>query len=297
MKPNQIKGAAFVFISAFMYATLPILTKTAYSHGLTPVSAMSLRYLLAFILLSIYLGAVGKDRLYHLSRLTILQSLVLISGGLCFFYSLQTLSAGLAIVVFFCHPVLVALLAAIVFREKLSWRLISALFFAVGGIFLLSGLLQGSIQMSPTGLAFIISSAVLYSIYSLISQTSVSRVSPLTLTNTMALIAIIVLAVVFHDTGFILKLTPVQMAIGLGLALLNTVLSVFYFLKGVQLIGATKATLVGTLEPVLTMLLAFALLQERFSSLEIIGAILVFTSMFLAMMPSVSGTQREEIQL
>lgn len=293
---NQFKGAVCVFISALMYATLPILTKIAYAQGLTPAAAMSLRYMFAFILLILYMGIIRKTRVFYFSPLVVLQSLVLIAGGLCFFYSMQTLSAGLAIVIFFSHPVLVALIGSLVFRERISLRLIAALLLAVAGIILVSGLIQGSVQMSSSGLAYIIASSVLYAIYSVISQNSVAKISPLTLTSTISLVAVLVLAIVFHDAEFLLHLTANQFATGLGLALLNTVLSVFFFLKGVQYIGATRATLVGTLEPVLTMLLAYLLLRERFSSLELIGAALVFISMFLAIIPSRIGSQRDEIQ-
>lgn len=288
---DQVKGSIYICLSALVYATLPILTKFAYSTGLQPDNILLIRYIFTFIILSLYLRLVKRKSILNKSPLAIIQGILMITQGLLFFYALCYLSAGLAIVIFFSHPILVAVAALPLFKEKLNLNLVLGLLLAITGVGLISGLTSGAINLSPRGLLLIILCSVCYTIYSLIAQMNVSRISPLTLTNTFALIAIVVLFVLYRDFSFVYSLNLEQLTIGFAMAILNTVLSVVLFLKGVQKIGASRATLISTLEPVFTLLLAFLLLGEIFSPLELFGSLLVLISMFLAVSSQPRGTK------
>ncbi len=286
--PDSIIGAIYILISAFAYATQTTLGKLAFSAGLTPESLLMLRYIFTAAILTPYL-AYKKSAVIDNSPLVLLQAFIFAVEGLLFFYSLQHLSASVTVVVFFSHPVLVAITGSIMFKEKLHWHFIMGLILAISGVALVSGILGGVVELSAIGLALIITAAVFYTAYSLISQKNVRTVSPLTITNTLALGSMIVLLAIFHNLSFLGRLTLEQIMITLAMTILNTIIAVFFFLKGVQKIGASRATLLGTLEPVLAMLLAFSLLGESLSRIQMIGAILVFISIFLAVYPSSSS--------
>lgn len=279
--PDPIIGAIYMIISACAYATQSILGKFAYESGLTPESLLILRYLFTAILITPYL-LFRRISIIARSPLVIMQAVLWVVNGLCFFHALKYLSASVAVVVFFCHPVLVAITAAVTFKEKLTSRLIFGLVSAVTGVICISGLLGGVGVMSSLGLLFIIISALLYTIYSLISQRSVVMVSPMAITNSLAIVGVVILLLFYHDLGFVYSLTFQQGSIALAMAVLNTVLAVVFFLKGVQKIGAARATLLGTLEPVLAMVLAFFLLGETLTIIQVIGAVLIIFSMFMA---------------
>lgn len=282
---SQLQGVLFVFVSALLYSTLPILCKIAYASGLTSVQALLLRYLIAFMVLSLYLGFRWHMRIVSWKAMVLLQGLVMISSGLCFFNSLQFLSAGLTIVIFFSHPVLVAILAILIFKEPFRRRVAAGITLAVSGLVLVSGLFQGHFTTSAQGLAWIVAASVLYALYSLIGQRTVECDNPLVIANSIALVSICFLGTVFREAGFLLDLSVRQVLAGLGLGLLDTVLAISFFLKGVQKIGATRATLVGSVEPVLTIILAFFLLGERLDLIELIGSGMVLASMFFAISP------------
>lgn len=280
---DEIVGALYIAISALMYATLPILVKYAYAAGLSPGSTLLLRYFFAFLFLSGYLLLTKSGPIFSRSPWVIAQGILMIAGGLFYFFSLQNLPAGLASVIFFTHPIMVAILALVVFKEKLMPRLIAGLVLALVGISLISGLGQGMVNISPRGLTFCILSALTYASYCLIGQKNVARVSPLSLTATIALVAIVILTIIYyHDLAFIMTLNARQLIIGISMAFFNTVLSIIFFLKGIQKIGASRAALISTLEPMLTILIAFALLGEILTAPQIIGSLLVIISMLLA---------------
>ncbi len=285
---DPITGAIYIFISAFAYATQTILGKFAFSAGLTPESLLLLRYIFTAAVLTPYLFF-SKSAVIDKSPAVLLQAFLFAVEGLLFFYALQHLSASITVVVFFSHPVLVAIIGSILFKEKLHWHFILGLILAISGITLVSGILGGAVKLSALGMALIIAAAVIYTIYSLISQKNVCTVSPLVITNTLAAGSMIVLLALFHDISFIQRLSGEQIAIALAMTVLNTLIAVIFFLKGVKKIGASRATLLGTLEPVLAMLLAFSLLGESFSRVQLTGAFMVFISIFLAVYPARSS--------
>ncbi len=283
--PDSIVGAIYIFISAFAYATQTTLGKFAFSAGLTPESLLLLRYILTTLFLTPYL-IFKKTAVIDKSPPVLLQAFLFAAEGLLFFYALQYLSASITVVVFFSHPVLVAILGSIIFKDKLHTHFILGLILAISGVTMVSGLLGGAVQFSALGLLLIIAAAVVYSIYSLISQKNVRTVTPLVITNTLAVGSMIVLLVVYHDISFLSRLSMEQLLIALVMTILNTILAVVFFLKGVQKMGASRATLLGTLEPVLAMLLAFSLLGESLSRIQMMGAFMVFISIFLAVYPA-----------
>lgn len=280
--PLSIRGAIYILLSAFMYATMPILAKLAYSVGLTPSSTLLLRYFFALIIIAVYLRWIKKTAVFTFSTLTTIQGVALVTGSLFFFCALKYLSAGLTTVIFFTYPVIVALLAIIVFKEKISAKLLGGLVLAMLGIILVSGIIAGSFAISTRGLILASLASLCYAFYSIISQATVADNSPFSLTATFSLISIIIIAIFFsQELSFIASLNFKQVVAGLCMGLFNTVLSVSLFLKGVKSIGASRASLISTAEPIFTLVLAFALLQETLTPLEMLGSALVFISMFL----------------
>ncbi len=280
---KELKGSIFILFSAFMYATLPILVKLAYAAGLGPGSTLLLRYIFSFILLALFIKVVKHDHILSLSPPVIAQGIFLTASGLFYFFALNTLSAGLTTVIFFTHPVLVAILSIVIFKERLVPRIFIGLAFALGGVALISGLVGHSPGLSSEGVFFALLACICYSFYSLLGQKTVARSNPLSITATLSLMAIIIIVPVYHSSlGFLFVLTPSQLLITLIMAVFNTLLAVLFFLKGVQNIGAARATLISTAEPVFCVMMAFLILGETLTRVEVIGSVMVFASMLLA---------------
>lgn len=280
---DQISGVLFVFFSAFMYSTMPIMAKLAYASGLTPTNVLLLRYISAFSFLALYLKLQKKEPILCKSPWVIAQGILLILSALLYFYSAMYLSAGLVNVIFFIHPVLVAILFIIIYKQKLSRRIFAGLFLTLLGIFLISGLGQSLTDISVSGLILALFSSFSYSVYCLIGQRNIATISPLSLTTTFSFVGIAAFLIVnSHDLSFLICLNLKQIIIGLSIGFFNTVLGTLFFLKGLQKIGAAQASLIGSLEPVLTLIIAFMVLGEVLSPLELSGSILVIAGMVLA---------------
>lgn len=282
-KSEDIQGALFIFLSAFMYATMPILGKLAFQAGLSPSAALLLRYMFSLLLLAAYIGFIKHARILSLTPLVIAQGALLTTGSLLYFYSLKYLSAGIATVIFFLYPVLVSCLAVPIYQEKIRPRLIWALLLAIVGIIMVSGIDQDFQGISYPGVTLVLLSCLCYAMYSLIGQKAVAKTDPLAMTATFSLTAVIIITFFANrDLVFMCHLTLNQVLIGLTMAVLNTLLAVLFFLKGLKKIGAARASLISTAEPPLCLLLAFLILNETLTLWQLLGSLLVFTSMILA---------------
>lgn len=282
-KYNELPGAVFVFLSAFMYAALPILGKLAYQVGLSPSAVLLLRYLFSFLLLSIYIIFCKNTRILTLTPLVLFQGILLTMGSLFYFYSLKYLAAGITTVIFFLYPVLVACLTVPIYKERIRLQLILALLLAIAGIILVSGINQSFEGISIEGVELALLACLCYTIYSLIGQKTVQETDPLSMTATLSLVAVIIIACFSNrELVFLSQLSWQQISIGLMMAILNTLLAVLFFLKGLQKIGAARASLISTAEPPLCLLLAFLVLRETLTLTQLLGSLLVFASMILA---------------
>ncbi len=288
MRPasKELKGSLFILFSALMYATLPVLVKLAYAEGLSPESTLFLRYLFSFLLLVIVLTGIKREPLLTITPLVIAQGVLLTAGGLFYFFALEYLSAGLATVIFFAHPALVALMSTVIYKESLAPRVLAGLALALTGVFFLSGLQNGSSPASGDGIIYALLACLCYAFYSLAGQKTVASGKPLSITATIALVAILIIAPAYpQEAGAIFHLTWPQLLVTVLMACFNTLMAVLFFLKGLQQIGATRATLISTAEPVFCLILAYLVLRETLALKEIIGSGMVLASMFLAIRP------------
>lgn len=285
-KSQQLSGFICVGLSAFMYAAMPILGKYAYSSGLEPDQVIILRYGSAFLILASYLLMVKKTSPFSKSPLVWLQGSIFILGSLFYFFALRLASVSLITIILFSYPALVSLLSIAIYREKLGAGHFTAVLLAMAGTGLVAGLSPGHLQVSITGVLLAAATAVCYTVFCLLGQKTTDGSSPLQLTASISFAGILIILLVFHSPGFLFRLNLLQWLIGLGLGLVNTVLAVSFYLKGIQLIGAARASLVSILEPVLTVMLAVLVLHEKLSSLQLTGALLVLLSMFIAIRSS-----------
>jgi drug/metabolite transporter (DMT)-like permease len=100
-----------------------------------------------------------------------------------------------------------------------------------------------------------------------------------------------------RELGFIRDLTMQQVLVTLAMAIICTLMAVLFFLKGLQIIGASRAALIGTAELVFCLLIAFIVLGETLNLMEFLGSLMVFISVLLVVYsrPSASETNKSDL--
>jgi drug/metabolite transporter (DMT)-like permease len=81
------------------------------------------------------------------------------------------------------------------------------------------------------------------------------------------------------------SLSPQAIWILLTMVCVSTILALGTFFAGMRIVGPTAASLLSTLEPVFTVLLAIFALSERLTSTQILGGAFVLAAVVLLTLP------------
>ncbi|HUA44854.1 MAG TPA: DMT family transporter [Solirubrobacteraceae bacterium] len=274
---RERSGVALVLLSAACFGTLGVLTQLAYRSGVSVLGLICGRYMVAAAVLWLLVRVLRRPLPSHRG---VLLGLVLGAGysvqALLFAASLKHLEAGLADLLYFAYPAMVAVGATVIRRERWSRRRGAALVAAGAGIGLV---LTGGSAIDPVGVAFALAAAFGYAAYVIASSSLLKRIDPLVLA---ALLCTATATVLGPDALAHGELTARGGVDGVLLvvtaALVSTVLGIGAFLAGVRRLGASRASIVSSIEPALTAAFGFAAFGDRLGPVQMLGAGLVFAS-------------------
>jgi drug/metabolite transporter (DMT)-like permease len=286
--PHARTGALFCLASAAGFGAMGVFGKLAYDAGATVGTLLAVRFALAATVLWAVVIATGRvGTLRVLARRDVLMALGLGALGYsaqagAYFAALSRLDASLLALLLYTFPVMVTVAAVVLGRETANLRTAIALMLACGGLALvLSGAAAGALD--PLGTALGLTAAVVYSAYILISEGVAERVGALALSTLVCTGAAITLALVGLLDG---DLRPGAMS-GAGwgwitaITMVSTVGAVGLFFAGLSRVGPSAASILSTLEPVVTVVLAFAVFGESFNGAQLVGAALVLSAVIV----------------
>ena len=276
MKQEHV-GAIFVVLSAICCGLLAIFVKLAYAGHINLITTLSSRFVLASIILWVVVLLVrqpislsGKEMVPFM-----LLSLLGYGGaGTLFFASLQLIPASLASLVLFIHPVMVSLFELIIYRYPLSIKKIAALIMSTTGLVFVLGNVMGNV--SSKGVLLALGAAVSYTAYLLYGNKVAGRHPPMVTTAFVLTFSAVGFMLFGLVTGGINLSFPLISWIWLGaMALVSTSMTIFLLFAGLKRIEAGKASIIGTLEIVVTISLSALLFGEVLTSFQILGGLMI----------------------
>ena len=261
----KVKGYILGGIAATTYGMNPLFTPPLYKEGLDPDSVLFFRYLFAIPILGIMLKARGRN--FKLKRkeippLIILGWLVAISS-LTLFQSYNYMEAGIASTILFVYPILVALIIAVVYKEKVSLQTIFCIFLALSGIGLLYNGADGA-TLSLIGIGLVIASSLSYAIYIVgVNRPMLKEVATLKITFYILLFGVL-LFLIRVDFGQSLQIVDKWYLWGnlIALAVFPTTISFLCTTQAIQYIGSTPTAILGALEPVTAVFFGIIIFGE-----------------------------------
>jgi drug/metabolite transporter (DMT)-like permease len=272
-----------VLVSATGFGTLAIFGKLAYQAGLGTEQTLAFRFLLAAIGMLVLARLLGQNPLrIERSRLLTLLALGAIfytAQSLTFFIALRSLPASMVVLIAYIYPSLVVVAGWLFLRRAVSvWHGI-ALAASFAGVAMLVG---GAHFQLSWALVLAIASPTVYTVYILIGErvmTAVPAVAASAVIMTGAAFAFCLLAALNNQVA--LPRSASGWAVGVGIALFPTMLAISLFLAGLPRVGAARAALISTWEPVVTVTLAVVVLGDRFSIVQVAGGMLVLLAVVL----------------
>ncbi|GAB3101416.1 DMT family transporter [Cupriavidus yeoncheonensis] len=289
MPSPQRSGLAIAAVGAVLFSAKAIVAKLMYRYNVDAVMVITLRMLFA-VPLFMAIGWWQSRRLPALSwadraRVVFLGFIGYYLSSFMDFLGLQYITAGLERLILFLTPSFVLLATALLFRRPIAARQWVSLLLAYVGIVLVFA--HDLDVTGPTvwlGGALVLASALTYGIYLILSGELVQRIGSLRLVAYAMCVSTACCVLQYLALG-----RPVaelaQPAPVMWLSLVNavfcTVLPVSMTMVAVARIGAPMASQAGMIGPVSTLFLAFWLLDEPVSGVQLAGSALVLGGMYL----------------
>jgi drug/metabolite transporter (DMT)-like permease len=285
-------GVICVLLGTFFFACKGIFIKLAYAHGITASPLLMLRMLFAlpfYLAMAFWLHkqsqlALNKKDLLQIMGLGLIGYYV---SSLLDFWGLEFISAGLERLTLYIYPTIVMLMMAFWKKKIISRREKIALAIAYAGmIFVFVHELQFHQTLSNTlkGGLLVFTSAITYAFFVVMTSEKVRQTGSLTFTTYCMLSAsagVILHNLLVTDLHQLQQPTEVYW-LALALAIFSTVIPSFLMNKGISSIGASKAAIMGSIGPVVTLFLGAWFLSETIGPVQLIGAALVIGGVSLA---------------
>jgi drug/metabolite transporter (DMT)-like permease len=277
---NNQKGILLLLLATVGFGIIPIMAKLAYDQGANAVTVLAFRFLIASAFFLAYIGIKGISmRVDSRTFLTILAFSALCYGVQCllFFSAFQYIPPAIGELLFYIYPVFVLVGSYFFFREKPSGKIIFCVFLSMAGCALVLWAPWNHLEIK--GLALIVLAALACATYTLGSKKLLATVGPIVLAAYSALGCSAFFLIYGGLTGTLrFNLSITTMGIIALLSCWSTVIGMFAFLAGLSLIGATRASIIGTFEPIVTIALSYLFLNSGIRFMQLMGGALIIAS-------------------
>jgi len=279
--PSQALGIGMVLLSAAVMATAPTLARLAFDAGSNTLTVVTLRTLIGAALMAGMLAALGRAVLPPRAAwpLALLGSVYYAAMSVSFIGAAALIPAGLTLLIFFIHPIMLAAHAHWRGTDRLTPGRMALAALALAGLGLVVGDVAGSI--SGLGVALALFSAAMVCGVILVGARLRQHTGSVQTSLAFMLCA---------GPGFALATTlgggwelpagavgwAAVVAAGIGIAV-----GLAAFFAAYRHIGVLRATMVSNIEPLFGVLFAMAVLGERLDAVQWLGAAMVIGALVL----------------
>lgn len=293
-------GAFLAFAGAICFSTKAVIVKLGYTYDMDALSFLMLRMIfsLPFFLWMGYSSnnqqshkVSGKEWIY----IFILGFIGYYLSSLFDFIGLQYITAGLERLIVFVYPTIVVLISAIIFRKKLTKKIFIALFLTYAGILIVFGEgIEGEQKNIIAGSLFVFASAVTYAFYLVGSGNLIPKIGAMKYTAyamSISCIAVIGHYLLVYDFEQALSYPSEVYIYGVLMAIVSTVIPSICLAASIKLIGSDKASIIGSVGPVSTIILANIFLGEPIVLIQIIGTVFVLAGVLIVSLENKKETR------
>ena len=281
---SRSSGLAAAVLGAAGFSIKAIFVKAAFRYGVDAETLLALRMLYSLPLFLLMGLAATRSAAAPISAadwraLTLLGVLGYYTASYLDFLGLQYVSATLERVILFTYPTMVVLFTAWRERRLPTRSTWSALMLCYAGVALVvtHDLRSGGSEI-VIGSALVFASAVSYAFYLLRAGPLLVRLGSARVaawgTTIACVLALMQFVVLRPISSIVVQPWQVQ-TLSAAMAVFSTVLPVWLVSEAMRQLGAGPTAMIGSLGPVITLLLAWLLLGESFGALQLLGAGLV----------------------
>jgi len=282
-------GALAVAAAAATWGTLGFFAKILYAQGVSFESLVAVRASVGWLAVIGYLLATRNARSLRVERrdLAFLLPLGLVGIGafyLLYFYTVRESTVGTAAILLYSAPAFVVVLAWPFLREPLNTAKVFGLLLTVCGISLVVGAYDlANLEVSPKILLTGLLSGLTYGLYAILGRPVAGHLSPpVILSYALAFGSALLIVAALPTLDTLAGLPITSYLILLMVSVVHTTLAFALYTFGIRHLGAGRAAIVATIEPVVAGILGVTLLGEDMTVLKDLGALLVISGAILA---------------
>jgi len=285
--------------AATLWAVNGTVSKVILASGVSSLRLSQVRTTGALAGLVLVLLVTAPERL-HVRRRELPFLALFGIGGLAFvqwfyFLAIHGLAIGIALLIQYLAPLLVALWARYVFHEHVRRRIWLALAFALGGLALIVNVANSG-TISTAGVVFSLLAALTYALYILLAEHAVGDRDAVSLLAWGFAFAALFWAMVapwwsfpWHRVGAHVSLLgrlgghhlPVWSLMAF-MVVIGTIVPFFLLVSALRHLSAPRVGIIAMLEPMVATIVAWAWLEESLGAAQLVGAAVVLGAIALA---------------
>ena len=288
MKKNKTVGILCAILSAVCYGTNPFGALPLYEEGVNTATVLAHRFGLAVVLLSVVMLVKGISFKVTRHEFKVLFSLGILfaASSITYYQSFHFMDAGIASTILFVYPVMVAVIMAAFFKERVTGMTVVAIVLSLIGIALLYKGGTGA-SLSVIGIVLCILSSLAYAIYIVVVNQSSIKMSSFKVTFYAMLVCELTLILYsFTSPELYLHALPSARAwsFAVWLSIVPTILSLVFMTVAVNHVGATPTAILGALEPLTAVTIGVVVFGELLTPRLIVGILFILFAVMLVVL-------------
>ena len=281
------QGFSFIIIATLLWATAAPIAKYLFNNGILPADLVQARVSYSFLILVVILGLFKREFLV-IAVQDIPYFAVLGIGGFAFvqytyFAAISRIDVGIAIALQYTAPSMILGYSIIFLGKKIRVATVIAVGLALLGCYLVIGANEADLStVNWEGILWALASAVTFAFYTLYGEKGIQKYTPWTVFFYAVFFAAIFWNLIHPPFILVGKgfSWMVWMAI-LAVAIMGTLIPFALFFMALKKLDPIRLTVTSTLEPIFATGMAFLMLGETLSMLQIFGGGLILISVIL----------------
>ena len=275
------KALAAVLAAGAFWGTMGFFARNLYAAGFGPLEVAQTRITTGLVFVGLYILLFNRS-LFKVKCKDIwcflgtgIVSLLLFST--CYFSALNYTSLAVAAILLYTAPFFVMLLSLLLFKEKMTGKKIFALLLAFTGCVLVSGV-GGDTAFSWKGILLGLGSGFFYALYSIFGRYAINRgYGAWTMTFYTFLFCSIGCAFLsdWQVIGSVMSASGSNILWVLGLGFVTAFLPYVLYSTGLEHMESSKASILASVEPVVSALFGVFVFHERLTLWGILGIAMV----------------------
>lgn len=282
---NIVKASLLIALSGVLYGFLGYLGTSVLRENISIATMLFWRFFIAgsWILFFVLRKYMQQGAIHTISKQTaflmfLLGAIGYAGSSVFYFIASEYTGTGLAMVMFFSYPIIVALMSWAMTRQRIGAHTIAMLFVMVVGFFLLED--SSTQQIDVLGIIFGVIASLCYAIYVVGSKrvTSIQMDSNVLTTIVCFGCAAVFLLLSIASNSFVVPASLKGWGYLVALGVLATAVPIQLMLEGLKYVSSMRASIISVIEPLITVFVGVLLLDESISQLQLIGAIIILSS-------------------